>query len=142
MASGLLTIKLEDLRFYSYHGLYPDERRKGGEYRVSLEVDYRSSSSNNNTAVYDIATGDLSESPLPIIPVTELSQTIDYVQLYAIVQGEMSRPRDLLETIAMCIAAQLAALHPCQRIAVEIKKLTVPIDDFSGNTAVRYEWNS
>jgi dihydroneopterin aldolase len=136
MPTGLLTIKLENLHFYGYHGLYPEERIQGGEYRVDLEVDYH----NSHTDVYDIATGNLVAPQATLNPVTELSQTIDYAQLYAIVKEEMNRPRDLLETLAMCIAAGIAKAHPCLRIAVEIKKFTVPINDFSGNTAVRYEW--
>jgi dihydroneopterin aldolase len=139
MPTGLLTIKLENLRFYSYHGLYPEERRLGGEYRVDVEVDHRSS---DPASVFDIATGQSTPNSAPSTPITDLSHTIDYALLFAIVKEEMDRPRDLLETLAMCIADKIATAYPCQRIAVEIKKYTVPINDFSGNTAVRYEWKN
>lgn len=120
MVTGLLTIKLEGLRFYAYHGLYPQERKIGGEYQVDLQVDKQA-------------------IPLPVL---DLSQTLDYVQLYKVVKEEMMEPRDLLETLAMTIVQRIAEAYPCQRIAVEIKKFTVPIEQFTGNTAVCYEWKA
>lgn len=119
---SLLTIKLENLRFYCYHGLYAQERQTGGEYQVDLQVDC------NN---YDAG-----------LPISSLSQTIDYVQLYAIIKEEMNNPRDLLETLAMSIVNRIAAGCVCQHIAIEIKKFAVPIPEFSGNTAVRFEWSA
>lgn len=118
----LLTIKLENLRFYSYHGLYPQERQTGGEYQVDLHIDV--------------------EPANKLMPLTDLSQTIDYTQLFAIVKGQMGMPRDLLETLAISMVEEIKAHYACKRIAVEIKKFTIPINEFSGNTAVRYEWKA
>ena len=138
MPTGLLTIKLENLRFYGYHGLYPEERCQGGEYRVDLEVDYRTSDTTTQEKAQDTLLGSVTS----ISPIIDLSQTIDYVQLYTIVKEEMGKPRELLETITMCIVGNIAAAYSCERIVVEIKKFTVPISDFSGNTAIRYEWKA
>jgi dihydroneopterin aldolase len=54
----------------------------------------------------------------------------------------MGAPRDLLETLAISMVEEIKAHYACKRIAVEIKKFTIPINEFSGNTAVRYEWKA
>lgn len=136
MASERLTIKLEKMSFYCFHGLYPEERKNGGNYQVDLEVDYRV----KDLAVYDVGTGRSVVNAADIMPINDLSETIDYAPLFNIVKEEMEQPRDLLETLAMSIAKRIAAAFPCQRILIEVKKSTVPLPDFTGHTAVRYEW--
>lgn len=116
--AALLHIKLEDVKFYAYHGLYPEERKAGGEYRVSVSVSY---------------------SP-PDEPVTDLTQTIDYGIIYRLIKAQMDHPCDLIETLAMRMALALQQSIACHSIRVEIKKMRVPIEGFNGNTAVVYEW--
>ncbi|MBM3915742.1 MAG: dihydroneopterin aldolase [Sphingomonadales bacterium] len=134
---GLLTIKVEGLRFYSYHGLYPEERKEGGEYQVDLQVVV----AGQDQSMVDIATGRLAAEASTITPLVDLEETIDYEQLFSVVKEEMAIPRDLLETLAMSIVKRITAAHACQQVVIEIKKFRVPVENFSGNTAVRYEWN-
>ena len=136
MASELLTIKLEKMTFYSFHGLYPEERKKGGDYQVDVQLDYQV----NAAAVYDVGSGQLHTTVNDIVPIASLSETIDYVPLFNLIKEEMEQPRDLIETLAMSIAKRIVASYPCKRVLVEVKKYAVPLADFKGNTAVRYEW--
>jgi dihydroneopterin aldolase len=38
--SGLLTISLNNVRFRAYHGVYPEERQKGNDFVVNMQVSY------------------------------------------------------------------------------------------------------
>ena len=38
--SDLLTISLNNVRFRAYHGLYPEERQKGNDFVVNMQVSY------------------------------------------------------------------------------------------------------
>ena len=62
---------LEGLEFHSYHGVYPHERSSGNKFEVDIIVE---------TKFADSAFKD------------DLSGTINYEDIYAIVKGEMERP--------------------------------------------------
>ena len=38
--SNLLTISLNNVRFRAYHGVYPEERQKGNDFVVNMQVSY------------------------------------------------------------------------------------------------------
>jgi dihydroneopterin aldolase len=114
---GLITIELKRLRFFAHHGLYAGERRTGNEFEVNLLVSYLPS-----TAM-----------------ITDVTDTIDYVELVNIVSGKMNTPEDLLETLAMGIAEQVHVRFPqVKHVDIEIVKLYPPIEKFNGQTGVRY----
>ena len=72
-------IKLENVKFFSFHGLFPEERVLGNEFSLSVSVDRISNES-------------FSEN---------LEQSIDYGVLYSICSEVMRKPVDLLETIKL-----------------------------------------
>ena len=112
-----LTIELKDLEFHGYHGLYAEEKKLGNFFRLDLKVSYLP-----NAGI-----------------ITDLSDTIDYVQLYSIVCKEMSRPRELLETLAMeLIEAVHAAFPTIKNASVTIAKLHPPIPSFEGQVSVSF----
>lgn len=114
---GEFVIELKDLWFYSFHGLYEEERAVGGEFIVDLFV--------KTTADSTIAS---------------ISDTINYTALYSIVATGMSQPRDLLETIAQSIADKIhAAFSSVREIEICITKKNPPINGFSGSVAVRWK---
>ena len=76
-------VALEGLEFHAYHGVYPHERSSGNKFVVDIRV---------VTEFSDIAFQD------------ELSGTINYEELYAIVKEQMERPSKLLETVGNAIA--------------------------------------
>jgi dihydroneopterin aldolase len=113
----LLTISLNNVRFRAYHGLHPEERSKGNDFVVNMEVNY-------------IPKGGT---------ILALEDTIDYGILFEIINSTMQRPVDLLETLAQTIAHNSYKRFPqIKEVTVSIEKLNPPIDKFSGSAEVRY----
>lgn len=113
----MLTIKLKDLNFRGFHGLYPEERILGGNFVVNLEVEYQ---------------------PQPVI-IQEIWQTLDYERLFEMVKARMALPTPLLETIAMELTAEiLQKFQHVSRVSVEIEKKNPPIPGLSGSVVVAY----
>jgi dihydroneopterin aldolase len=92
-------IYLEKLRFYSYHGVMPQERIVGGEYEVDLRVEYP----------FDEA-----------LRTDDVADTLNYASLYQLVEHEMSVPSRLLEHVAGRIARSVFKNMPRSK-AVDIK---------------------
>ena len=101
------TIKLKNIRTYSYHGCLIEEGKIGSDYTVNLEVktDLRKSSITDN-----------------------LSDTVDYVLLNRIVVEEMAIRSDLLEHVAHRIIMRIFEEVPeISRIIVAVSKINPPI---------------
>ena len=114
---NLLTITLNNVRFRAYHGLQPEERQKGNDFVVNMEVSY-------------VSKGGI---------VTSLEDTIDYAQLFNIINTTMQLPVDLLETLVQTIAHDVHRQFPhVKHVIVSVEKLNPPIDKFSGSAAVSY----
>lgn len=112
------TIELKQLYFFSFHGIYEEERKVGGEFIVDLLVKY---SSGDNK-------------------VSKISETINYAELYELVKVEMNKPRDLLEAIAQTTAEKIHSTFPqSKEIEIRIKKKNPPINNFSGSVAVNFK---
>ena len=70
----------------------------------------------------------------------KLEQTIDYVQVYHLIQKIMSVPTPLLETIVANIADQILVAHPIsESVYVKITKQQLAVPYFEGTTAVDIE---
>jgi dihydroneopterin aldolase len=102
------TIKLKNIRTYSYHGCLVEEGKIGSDYSVTLEVktDLRKSS------------------------VTDaLEDTVDYVVLNRIVVEEMAIRSKLLEHVAHRIITRIFKEIPSiSRIILSVSKINPPID--------------
>lgn len=68
---------LSGLEFYSYHGLYPEEKQLGQVFRVDVKV-----------------TMELDR------PIETIADAVNYEILYATVSQEMAIRQDLIETVA------------------------------------------
>ena len=100
-------VSLEGLEFHAYHGVYAHERSSGNKFEVDILVD---------TQFADSAFHD------------ELSGTINYEDLYAIVKAEMEKPSKLLETVGHSIAKQtLLSFKEAVSVEVKISKFNPPI---------------
>ncbi len=100
-------VALEGLEFHAYHGVYPHERSSGNKFEVDVIVETEFSES----AFQD-----------------DLSGTINYEDLYAIVKEEMARPSKLLETVGHAIAKKaLNAFGEAKNVEVRISKFNPPI---------------
>lgn len=98
---------LNGLEFHAYHGVYPHERSSGNKFEVDVEVETQFSSS----AFHDDLTG-----------------TVDYEDLYALVKGEMDKPSKLLETVGHSIAVKTLETFPnALSVIVNISKFNPPI---------------
>ena len=84
-------IILQEMRFYAYHGVLPQERIVGGDYTVSVEVDVDTTSAVEND---------------------QLDVTLNYAELYEVVQHEMLTPSDLLEHLAGRIGKAIMTAFP------------------------------
>lgn len=116
--SALMTIELRDLHFHAFHGLYPEERKTGNDFRMAVDVDY-------------IPSEEI---------ITQIGDTLNYASLYTIVEKAMQRPVDLLETLVMQITETIHNAYPhAKRIRISIHKLHPPIERFTGEVGVVYE---
>ena len=84
-------IFLKDLRFHAFHGVMPQERKVGGDFLVSLRMGY-----------------DISKA----MRTDEVSDTLNYAEVYALVRKEMEQPSALLERVSGRIAEALFASDP------------------------------
>jgi 7,8-dihydroneopterin aldolase/epimerase/oxygenase len=101
------SIRLKNIRTFSYHGCLVEESKIGSDYRVDLEVKT-----------------DLRKSMIT----DELSDTVDYVHLNKIVVEEMAIRSKLLEHVAHRIIKRIFdELPQVSRANVEVSKLNPPI---------------
>jgi 7,8-dihydroneopterin aldolase/epimerase/oxygenase len=115
--NDLITIELNQLRFFAYHGLYAEEKKTGNQFEIDLTV---------------------SHLPLAGI-ITDLKETINYVSLYNLLSSEMQKPRHLLETFVMETTEMIHQVFPgVKKIEISIKKLQPPIAAFTGSVGVKY----
>ena len=115
--SSLLTISLNNVRFRAYHGVYPEERQKGNDFVVDMQVSY----------VPKTGT------------IVSLSDTINYSTLFEIINSIMQQPVDLLESLVKQMAQAVHKKFPeVSEVTVSVEKLNPPIDRFSGSAKVTY----
>lgn len=101
------TIKLKNIRTFSFHGCLKEEGKIGSDYRVDLEIKT-----------------DLRKSCLT----DELKDTVDYVLLNKIVVEEMAIRSNLLEHVAHRIITRIFKEIPAiSRIVLAVTKLNPPI---------------
>ncbi|MEZ4838174.1 dihydroneopterin aldolase [Flavobacterium sp.] len=117
------TIKLQNIRTFSFHGCLMEESKIGSDYSVDLEVktDMRKS------AVSD-----------------DLHDTVDYVHLNKVVVEEMAIRSKLLEHVAHRIIKRIFDELPAvSRVMVSVSKLNPPIGgDVEAVTVVMEEYRS
>lgn len=101
------TIKLQNIRTFSFHGCLEEEGKIGSDYRVDLEIKT-----------------DLRKSALS----DDLKDTVDYVLLNRIVVEEMAIRSKLLENVAYRIISRIFKEMPSvSRIILGVSKLNPPI---------------
>jgi dihydroneopterin aldolase len=101
------TIKIKNIRVYSYHGCLIEEGKIGSDYRVDLSVKANlKKSAKTDHLVY----------------------TVDYVHLNKIVKQEMALRAKLLETVADRILDRILREIPlAEKAKVKVSKLNPPI---------------
>lgn len=109
-------IVLAGMRFFGYHGALPEERVRGQEFVVDIEVEA------------DLAAAGRSDA---------LGDTVDYREVYeaarVVVTGE---PRQLLEAVAEEIAGRVLALARVDAVLVRVRKPRVALPGPLDHSAV------
>ena len=112
-----ITIELNGLRFFAFHGAYEEELKTGNEFEINAKISF--------------------ETGKEVI--NKLKETINYASLHAIIKEVMAHREHLLETIAMKTATQIHDEFPAVNfIEVQVVKLHPPIVNFTGSVAVTY----
>lgn len=95
------------MRLYAHHGVMAQEGVVGGEFEVSLRVDY-----------------DFAQA----IDSDNLADTISYAALCDIVKREMATPSKLLEHVAGRIAKTIVTAYPqTNKVRVKVTKINPPM---------------
>jgi dihydroneopterin aldolase len=115
MSDSTMTIQLNNVHFFGYHGLYKEERIIGNNFIVNLYIKY---TPNKNR-------------------ITAIQETIDYVKVYDLVKNRMQTPTPLLETIIDDIINTIFLQFPiAQKVNVQITKEKIYVDNINGNMSV------
>ena len=117
---GRFTIELKSLRFFAEHGMYQEEMKVGNEFELDISIECNS----------------------PKKKITSIEQTINYVEVYRIVQEEFATRRSLLETLATDIAGQILERFSLAEIVfISIRKVHAPVSQLRGSVGVSFELN-
>ena len=101
------SIKLNNMRFYAYHGLLPHESVVGNKFVVNIHIE-----------------ADLSEA----CKSDNVDDTINYAEVFYIVKAEMDIPSKLLEHVAYRILKSVKIAYPhILYIEIRIAKTSPPI---------------
>lgn len=111
-----MIIELKEVRLFGYHGLYPEEKKNGGEYKISLSLSF-----------------------YPGKKINSLNETINYELLFDLLKVEMQQPRELLETLCMDITEKIhEKFTSVKKLKIEIVKLEPPIAGMNGSVSATY----
>lgn len=120
MKAQSMNIILNEMKFYSYHGVLPQENTVGAEYKISLDIET-----------------DFSEAAAT----DNLEGTINYAEIHEAVKEEMNIPAKLLEHLAYRISKRLFTDFPTiKSIEITIFKENPPMGADCKNVGVRVKY--
>ena len=100
-------IFLNGLRFHAFHGVMPQERLTGNDYRVDLKIDFPLEKAVGSDNVDD---------------------TLNYATVYAAVKEEMDVPTQLIERVAYRIADRLfRTFKTINEVEIKVEKCNPPM---------------
>ncbi len=105
----IATIELEEMEIYAYHGCFEEEQRVGNKFVVNVSLDVECSKA---------ATTD------------DITDALNYVEVYNIVKEEMSIKSHLLENITKRILERIKCTfnnHDIKNVKVKVSKMTPPV---------------
>jgi dihydroneopterin aldolase len=112
-------IEVNGIKLYAFHGCLEEEARIGGHYVVDVTI-----------------ITDFSEAA----NTDDLSKTVDYVYINAIVKEEMAIRSKLIETVGQRIFSRIKnELKGVFELSVKITKLTPPINGDVDSVAIVIE---
>lgn len=100
-------IRIENMKFYAYHGCFQEEQSIGTRFRVDVEMSTDTAKAQQTDDIND---------------------TVNYLSVYQVVKSEMMIPSHLLEHVADRIgAAVLEKFQAVDSIIVKVSKLNPPL---------------
>lgn len=100
-------IVLQNVRFHAFHGVLPQERKVGNDYRINLRIKY-----------------DISQA----MKSDDVNDTLNYAEVYLLLSQEMCVPSALLERVAGRIGDRLFRRFPkIEEIVLSIIKENPPM---------------
>ena len=100
-------IFLNGLRFHAFHGVMPQERLTGNDYRVDLKIDFPLETAVGSDNVDD---------------------TLNYATIYTAVKEEMDVPSQLIERVAYRIADRLfRTFKAINEVEIKVEKCNPPM---------------
>lgn len=113
-------IHLQGMEFHAFHGVYPEEKKLGNRFRAEIKM----------------------WLDVPFNPENEdLSATVDYAGVYAILKREMENPCALLESLGQRICRDVSAAYSMlDEIQVSISKANPAIGGLCEWVTVSSRW--
>ena len=112
----MFTIRLNKMKIFAYHGVHAEETVVGAEFEVSAQITFAENKK-----------------------IEALADTLNYVNVYAIIKDNFSKTVPLLETLAQNISEEIYKVDErITSINITIDKLNPPICNFIGNVGVNY----
>ena len=109
-------ILLENMRFFARHGVYEEERINGGHFAVDLKLKI-----NADAAI-------LSD---------DVSDTINYADVFDLIAKEMQQPSRLLEHLAGRIVQSVQKQYPSiLNMEIKVSKLNPPLNGETDKASV------
>jgi 7,8-dihydroneopterin aldolase/epimerase/oxygenase len=100
-------IILEDMEFYAYHGCFAEEQIIGGKFLITVKIE-----------------SDTSEAE----KTDNITKTVNYQEVYAVIKKEMALKSKLLEHVASRIADAIKNNFPAvKEISVKVTKVNPPV---------------
>lgn len=101
-------LRLNNIKLHAYHGCLPQERLVGNDYEIDviLRVDLKKAGNSDN-----------------------LNDTINYAQVYQIVEKCMQHPVNLIEHVAEKMAQEIGKQFPqIDSLDIHLRKLNPPVE--------------
>jgi len=98
-------VALNGLEFKAFHGFYDEERKVGNTFIVDVKVELKTFDSSDDN-IYD---------------------TVNYEDIYTIVEEEMANTCKLIETVAYNIIQRIKSIDNIVTTSVKLAKLNPPI---------------
>ena len=117
-----ITIELDAMKFYAYHGILPQETRVGNYFIVNVSYAFFSAKA--------CSTDDLND-------------TISYADVYNVIKTTMEHPSKLLEHLTARISKALKSAFPqISYLKIRVSKMNPPLggEVQSASVTIQKEW--
>ncbi len=116
----MMTVEINGLRLYAYHGVMEQEKRVGNEFEINMSLRCVSDDAGRND---------------------DLSTTVNYAEVIDTIREVMATPSLLLENVAWRLREEITRRFPLvSGGSVNVRKLTPPCGVQLHHVGVTLEW--